>query len=347
MVAQALDRAGHGCNGCGLVFLDRDDTTHGTRSTPQDECAEHDVARGGAHQRVVTADPGLALRAVQHERVRTEVARGDQLGRGRKAGAAEPGDTSLAQSLDEYLRTERGGICDGPYAVVDPVRAVAFDHDADAATALDSGLARLDCDDDAGERRVHGRCERVASARDERAPGHGLAHDHYRFGAVPRALIKCEHQVRWRRQFDDPCAARLLLVCVERKAGGERGSGGHHAARGGRYRCDKAGAGRSEMQSTGQGGRQSSQPVHCVVITVCICLGAPTMASTGQTGRQRAQPMHFASSIHATCAGFVAPKAGSGERGERSSNAASARTVTSPPGGQRSISAAPLAIAAA
>jgi len=36
------------------------------------------------------------------------------------------------------------------------------------------------------------------------------------------------------------------------------------------------------MQSTGQGGRQSLQPVHSSAITVCICLAAPRIASTGR-----------------------------------------------------------------
>jgi len=44
----------------------------------------------------------------------------------------------------------------------------------------------------------------------------------------------------------------------------------------------QAGAGRITMQSTGQGGMHSSQPVHCAAMTVCMKRDAPTMASTGQ-----------------------------------------------------------------
>src|SRR5690554_6402390 len=40
--------------------------------------------------------------------------------------------------------------------------------------------------------------------------------------------------------------------------------------------------GSMRMQSTGQGGTQSSQPEHSVSITVCMCLAAPSIASTGQ-----------------------------------------------------------------
>ena len=36
------------------------------------------------------------------------------------------------------------------------------------------------------------------------------------------------------------------------------------------------------IQSTGQGARHKSQPVHCSVITECICWLAPIIASTGQ-----------------------------------------------------------------
>ena len=36
------------------------------------------------------------------------------------------------------------------------------------------------------------------------------------------------------------------------------------------------------MQSTGQAGTHSSQPVHSASTTVCMNFGAPTMASTGQ-----------------------------------------------------------------
>ena len=36
------------------------------------------------------------------------------------------------------------------------------------------------------------------------------------------------------------------------------------------------------MQSTGQGGTHSAQPVHSADTTVCMRLAAPTIASTGQ-----------------------------------------------------------------
>ncbi len=54
------------------------------------------------------------------------------------------------------------------------------------------------------------------------------------------------------------------------------------------------------MQSTGQGGMHSSQPLHSAAITVCICFAAPRMASTGQASTHLKQPMHSVSSITAT-----------------------------------------------
>lgn len=53
------------------------------------------------------------------------------------------------------------------------------------------------------------------------------------------------------------------------------------------------------MQSTGHGGRHSSQPVQKRVITVCMCFDAPTMASNGQALMQSVHPMHRLSSIFA------------------------------------------------
>jgi hypothetical protein len=103
----------------------------------------------------------------------------------------------------------------------------------------------------------------------------------------------------------------------------------------------------SEMQSTGQGAMHSSQPVHSVLSTVCICRGAPMIASTGHGGRQRAQPMQRDSSITATIAGPSLPQLGSRASGSRPSSAASRPMVAAPPGGQRLIGASPTAMARA
>jgi hypothetical protein len=63
------------------------------------------------------------------------------------------------------------------------------------------------------------------------------------------------------------------------------------------------------MQSTGQAGTHSSQPVQSGSTTVCMCLEPPTMASTGHAWMHFVQPMQSASTISATCGGFWMPRA--------------------------------------
>ena len=77
-------------------------------------------------------------------------------------------------------------------------------------------------------------------------------------------------------------------------------------------------AGTSRMQSTGQGGRHSSQPVHQALSTVCMRFGPPAIAATGQASRHSAQPMQRDSSMRARRSGPSLPCAGSsGERRAR------------------------------
>ena len=59
------------------------------------------------------------------------------------------------------------------------------------------------------------------------------------------------------------------------------------------------------MQSTGQGGMQSMQPMHQGSTTVCMSWDAPTMASTGQASMHSVQPMQRLSSITATSGRFT------------------------------------------
>ena len=64
------------------------------------------------------------------------------------------------------------------------------------------------------------------------------------------------------------------------------------------------------MQSTGQGGRHSSQPVHQALSTVCMRFGPPAIAATGQASRHSAQPMQRDSSMRARRNGPSLPCAG-------------------------------------
>ena len=101
------------------------------------------------------------------------------------------------------------------------------------------------------------------------------------------------------------------------------------------------------MQSTGQGGMHSSQPVHSAGSTVCIRFAAPTIASTGQASMHSVQPMQAASSIRATVSGPGSPQL-SIERDDRGRwrSKPAASISASAPGGQRLIGA-PSAIASA
>ena len=99
------------------------------------------------------------------------------------------------------------------------------------------------------------------------------------------------------------------------------------------------------MQSTGQAGTHSSQPVHSASITVCMRLLPPMMQSTGQAAMHSVQPMHQSSSIQATPRGPSVPCSGSSGSTGWPVRAASRATPSAPPGGQRLIGAAPAAMA--
>ena len=102
------------------------------------------------------------------------------------------------------------------------------------------------------------------------------------------------------------------------------------------------------MQSVGQGGKQSSQPVHSSVTTMCMRFGPPTMASTGQAWMHLVQPMQSASITLATSSVAISmPKAGLSGFSVTPSTAASRTTPTWPPGGHWSMSASRVARASA
>ena len=62
------------------------------------------------------------------------------------------------------------------------------------------------------------------------------------------------------------------------------------------------------MQSTGQAGTHSSQPVHRASMTTCISLLPPMIASTGQAWMHLVQPMQSASTTTATWGGLCSPR---------------------------------------
>ncbi|MCY1188331.1 hypothetical protein D9M73_294230 [compost metagenome] len=84
--------------------------------------------RALAHQHVVGADVGLAFDAIDDQRVDIVLGACGQLGGGGEAGAAEPGDTRLADAFEQRRRaftTEvLAGLQQCPFIV-----AVAVDDD--------------------------------------------------------------------------------------------------------------------------------------------------------------------------------------------------------------------------
>ncbi len=97
----------------------------------------------------------------------------------------------------------------------------------------------------------------------------------------------------------------------------------------------------SSMQSTGQAGMHSSQPVQCSATTVCMNFLAPKMASTGQALMHRVQPMHQASSMRATVSGPSMPNCGFRGCAGWPVSAAKRCTPSCPPGGHWLMGASP------
>ena len=107
------------------------------------------------------------------------------------------------------------------------------------------------------------------------------------------------------------------------------------------------GVGSRRMQSTGQTGRQRSQPVQNEIMTECMYFAAPTMASTGQAWMQSVQPVQLGSSTTAYCRLEAVPTSPLRFLGSLPESLASPPSVTLSPGGQRLILAFPSAIASA
>ena len=290
---RALDRG----DCLGLVVLDCDAAARGPGRVHQHAGALDHVVGPRAHQRVVAADPGFALGAVQQQVAGRAAARGVELGRGRIRGAAEARDAGLAQRGRQCLGRERGPVEVRGLAFA-RVGAVVLDHDAGPA----AGRRRAGLDRDHGtcDRRVQRHHRRVVGFGDPSPEADRIADPHDRPRRAPAALVQ-----RHGRNCRDRCRAqrgggRGILARRKRESAGVVACHRGQAARDGS-------AVTIVMQSTGQGGRHSSQPVQRSAITVCMRFCAPTIASTGQAGRQRAQPMQRASSISATRGAVISP----------------------------------------
>ena len=105
----------------------------------------------------------------------------------------------------------------------------------------------------------------------ERLPAqNSLAWLDQRHGRRTRVLIERQDERLHRARGPQRLRRRPLLMSIEPQSAAHSRLGHGQAV-----------AGRMTMQSTGQGGMHSSQPVHCSAMTVCMNFDAPTIASTG------------------------------------------------------------------
>ena len=114
------------------------------------------------------------------------------------------------------------------------------------------------------------RADCAARLRDGLAAQNSLAWLDQRHGRRPGVLIERQDEALGRAGRAQRLRSRSLLVSIEPQSAA-------HAVLG----HGQGDAGRMTMQSTGQGGMHSSQPVHCSAMTVCMKRDAPTIASTG------------------------------------------------------------------
>src|SRR5690554_4858255 len=126
-----------------------------------------------------------------------------------------------------------------------------------------------------------------------------FANSHYGFGGRTTVLAHGQNQLSRQRQLPNRLLGRLCFVfCWMNAAMKTMQSMAHDFSPEAAGRsvainsvlgvggCQNqvlivVSTGTISIQSTGQGSTHKSQPVHSSIITVCICLAAPTMASTG------------------------------------------------------------------
>ncbi len=295
-----------GGDGFRFVVLDANQHLFGAQDLHQDIDAAQHLRGALAHEQVVGADVGLAFGAVHHQRMDLVRRARGELGGGGEAGAAETADAGRADTFEQRQRAfgaeVRAGMQLGP-----ALQAVAGDDDGRRGKT--GGMRIGVCAD-----RHHGPRGRGMQRGADGAvrEGDGLAFEHglADFHARPRRrahVLAERHDVALRqRRLLDRQGGGALLVGRQAEATGE-GVQGAHAARSRSLAISRgdgcghfqwrtsSGVSRISMQSTGQGSRHRSQPVHSSAITVCISRAAPTMASTGQAWMHLVQPMHSAS----------------------------------------------------
>ncbi len=264
------DRCTQRRDGLGLVVLDRDRRVPGPERSHEHLRAEHDVGSVLAHQCVVAADPGLAFGAVQDQHAGLARARGCEFRRRGERRAAEAGNARCAEGRNQCVGFERLELPGRQQSWIARFPAVVLDDHARAGVLCRRHRQGFDRADATRDRRVQRRGKAGRVAGDHRAEHHVIPGCDDRHGCGAGALVEREAEDLGRRHVDDRAREGLPLVRCECEAGGEGAATRHvrHAARTAR-RNSGAAAGRSSMQSTGQGARHSSHPVHWSASTVC------------------------------------------------------------------------------
>src|SRR5690606_25160097 len=181
---------------------------------------------------------------------------------------------------------------------LDPaIFAIAVDDDGGFCQSRGVGIGRrAKGTDGAGGGRMHGATEQAAGGGDHLPLEYPITGLYQWLGTVADMLQQRQDQAFRQGRLLQPAGGGLCLVLRWVDAAGnipDTRLRSHQAAPPradpvtGRGRSQRqfwmvTGSGSMSMQSTGQGSRHRSQPVHSATMTVCICLAAPRMASTGQ-----------------------------------------------------------------
>ena len=270
----------------GLVVLDRDRAARGAAGRQHDLCAEHHVGRAFAHQRVVAADPRLALGAVQQQRSAPAARASSSFSAVGNAAPPRPAMPAAAMRASSVRASQRVAS-----------RAARARGSRSSRPSLSMTMQRRAAAQRGSTRRSRGPCptrRRAGRSRHRRPRAttrpdpHASPTSHHGRGFVADALVE-RQQRRW------PAAAATRIGCSAAASCGRRcrspprmmvralmrpPSAHPHGRR--PRRC-----GSIAMQSTGQGGRHSSQPVHCASITVCISAARRRWRPPGRPGRHR------------------------------------------------------------
>ena len=181
-------RFAHGGDGLRLVVLDADQYLIRLEDMHQHFDTRDDLRRPVAHGHVISGDIGLALGAVDDQRVDMMIRTRCQFYRGGKACAAQTADAGCADVVEQVegllITVVRQRSEFGPL-----ILPVAFQDDRQFVQARGVRVGRgLDGADDAGSRRMQRATERAVGLGNQLALEHSLADLHHGDGPVADVL---------------------------------------------------------------------------------------------------------------------------------------------------------------